>query len=166
MLVDMLVVAPSVNKESNLVLEHVIDLPMMGWTYEAVNNSTRIEIATKKLADDNPHVSTLNLENNDPVCTVVVSADMAEVNVTTSALADNDTVTSISGLANAKVDANDLVKVNVESNKLADNDPGHQTDTLKKAQFNALDGNAIFKVPMSTYSEPSATAVKNAAAIL
>jgi Tfp pilus assembly major pilin PilA len=65
--------------------------------------------------------------------------------------------------ANATTDINP-VKDNVKINKLADNNPVHQTGTLKKMQFNALDGKVIFQIPRSTNGEPSATAVKKATA--
>jgi hypothetical protein len=45
-------------------------------------NLTVIEMATKKLADVDPHESTSKRENNDPVCVIVVS-DTMKVDVAT-----------------------------------------------------------------------------------
>ena len=107
-------------------------------------NLKGVEMATNNIVDDDPHASTSERENNDPVCVFVVS-DTVKVNVATNALAENDPV-----------------KDNKNINKLADNVPVHQTDTLKETQFNALDGKIIFQIPKSTNGEPSATSVKNA----
>ena len=89
-LVDVLA-APCVSNENNPVLEHVID-----WftrrTYEAFNNKTGFGIATNKHADDDPLQSTLKLENNDPVCVVVVNAKPVKVNVKTNTPADNEPI--------------------------------------------------------------------------
>jgi hypothetical protein len=152
---------PSVNEEINPVFEHIIDR-FTSWTYEDVIGSTGVELATNKNADDDPCQSALKLENTDPECIVIVSANPVKVNVVTNILADDDPVTETSELANAKVD-NDPIKVNVEINKLADNDPVRQTGTLEKAQFNATNGNVIFQIPRSTNGETLATAVTNIA---
>ena len=161
-LVDPLVVL-SVNKETSQVLEHIIDW-VTSWTYGDVIGSTGVELATNKIADDDPLQSTLKIENNGPICVVAVCANPVKVNVVTHVLADDDPVTLTSELADTTADI-DPVKANVEINKLADNDPLHQTGTLKKTQFNALDGKVIFQLLKSKNGESSATAVKNAAAI-
>lgn len=67
-----------------------------------------------------------------------------------------------SELANTTADI-DQVKVIIETNKLADNNPVHQTGTLEKAYFDAMNGQGIVQIPWSRNGETSATAVTNIA---
>jgi hypothetical protein len=92
----------------------------------------------------------------------LVSANRVKVNVVTNVLAADDAVTLATELANTTADTGP-VKVKVATYKLADNDPVHQTGTLKKAQFDEMNGKVIFQIPWSTHGEPLATAVTNIA---
>jgi hypothetical protein len=173
--------APSVHKETSGILGHIID-GLTRWTYEDVIGSTKVELATNKIADDDPPQLTLKLENNEWTYGDVIGSTKVELATnkiaddnppqSTLKLENNDPVCIVAVSANpVKVNvvthvladdnpvtlssdlANiDPVKANIKINKLADNDPVHQTGTLKKTQINALDGKVIFQLPKSTTS--------------
>ena len=170
------------SSNNSTVYSHVAMISNDDDTFIEAIDPAKVNVATTKLANDNPVQRTKILEiGRDSTDEDVIGS--AGVELATNKIADDDPLQSTLKLENndpvcvivvsdtVKVNVatnaladNDPVKDNVVTNKLANNDPVHQTNTLNKTQFDAMNGKVIFQILWSANGEPLGTAVTNIAA--